>query len=248
MIDWAAPWLAPHSHLRPAFESPHWRAELTRLAHARAVRTATGDPIEFVAGDDAPEGVAYEAHIAATGRVPSRDNLHDRFNALMWIAFPRCKAALNARQAAEIARDGVRPRRGAVRDAATLIDESGLLLACDDRQVFDLLARRQWQALLVGQRARWMRDIVPVVFGHALLEKLFGPYKSITAAVVPASLGDARPETIDAAAAAFVGRADLAPALLEHLPVLGIPGWHAANEDPHFYNDVRVFRPLREAA
>lgn len=246
MIEWSAPWLAPHAALRPAFELPDWRGELTRLARERSVRGSGGHPIEFVAANDAPPGVAYEAHIAATGRVPSRDNLHDRFNALMWLAFPRLKAALNARQAVEIARLGVGDTRGAVRDAATLIDESGLLLACDDTSVFELLSHRQWHALLVERRARWGVDIVPFAFGHALLEKLAGPYKAITAAVVP--VRGTTVESIDAAAAEFVSRPDLAPRWLEHLPVLGIPGWCADNEDARFYDDERVFRPLRRAA
>jgi hypothetical protein len=29
------------------------------------------------------------------------------------------------------------------------------------------------------------------------------------------------------------------------LPVLGIPGWWPANEDPRFYGDKTVFRPGR---
>ena len=31
-----------------------------------------------------------------------------------------------------------------------------------------------------------------------------------------------------------------------HLPVLGVPGWCAANEDPAFYADVSVFRPAKK--
>ena len=248
MIDWSAPWLVPFVELRPAFESPEWRAALTRVASGRGLCTAQGRAIEFVAADDAPAGTAYEAHIAATGRVPSRDNLHDRFNALMWLAYPRTKAALNARQAAEIVRHGVGSTRGAVRDAATLIDESGVLLACDDEVVYDLLRQRDWRELLIARRSRWQRDIVPQVLGHALLEKLVGPYKAITAAVVPVVPGGGQPASIDAAAATFVRRADLAPGLLEHLPVLGIPGWCAANENPGFYDDEKIFRPLRRAA
>lgn len=27
-----------------------------------------------------------------------------------------------------------------------------------------------------------------------------------------------------------------------HLPVLGVPGWWSANEDPMFYRDASVFR------
>lgn len=248
LIDWSSPWLAPHADLRAAVESADWRTAMTAAAHANNIRTTNGLAVWFVAADDAPPGVAYEAHIAATGRVPSRDNLHDRFNALMWLAYPRTKAALNARQAAEIECHGVNATRGAVRDAATLIDESGLLLASADAAVFDLLAQRNWRTLLIERRSVWQRAIVPRVFGHALLEKLVGPYKAITAAVVPVTTGDAQAASIDAAAAAFVSRFDLAPRLLEHLPVLGIPGWCAANADPRFYDDERVFRPSRRAA
>lgn len=222
------------------------RDALTTAAHARGVRSGGDAPIRFVDGDDA--GAApYEAHIAATGRVPTRANLHDLFNAFVWLVFPRTKAALNARQAAEIAQGGVGPRRGAVRDAATLVDESGLLLAARDTRAFDLLARRQWRALLVDDRARWGRDIVPLAFGHALLEKLVAPYKAITAAVVCLPFPGAVPAAddivaFDAAAAAFVRDASLAPRALQPLPVLGIPGWWRANEEPAFYDDAAVFR------
>lgn len=249
MIDWSAPWLAPLARWRGAFEAPDWRAALTRAVRERDVRTAAGQPIEFVAADDAPPGVAYEAHIGATGRVPSRGTaeggLHDRFNALIWAAFPRTKVALNARQAQEIARRGIGATRGPVRDAATLIDESGLLLACDDPALFAALTRHDWRRALVENRARWGCEIVPLVFGHALLEKLAGPFKAITAAVVPLPLGAGTFEAIDAAAAAFVAREELAPRDLLHLPLLGIPGWWAANERPGFYDDASVFRPRR---
>ena len=45
---------------------------------------------------------------------------------------------------------------------------------------------------------------------------------------------------------------DLQPAKLatkpyEPLPVLGIPGWCAANAERVFYEDTNVFRPKREA-
>jgi hypothetical protein len=40
----------------------------------------------------------------------------------------------------------------------------------------------------------------------------------------------------------------LAPSLLAHLPVLGIPGWWAANDSPDFYADAEVFRQQRRVA
>jgi hypothetical protein len=236
-VDWSAPWLAPLVRWRTLLEAPDWRAELSETARARGVVSGRGQPVQFVGADDA-DGVPYELHIATTGRVPTRANWHDAFNALMWLAFPRTKAALNRRQADEIERRGIGAQRGAVRDAATLIDESGLLLASDDAAVFEALARHDWRRLLIDARARWGREIVPLAFGHALLEKLAGPFKAITACVVPVPLrADA-----DDAAARFVARADLAPPLLAHLPVLGIPSWWPANEDPRFYDDPKVFR------
>ncbi len=239
-IDWSAPWLAPLRDLQPWVDRVDWRAALSTVARERNVCNADGRPIEFVAADDAG-AVAYEAHIAATGRVPSRDNRHDLFNALIWLAYPCTKAALNRRQACEIARDGIRDRRGPVRDAATVIDESGVLLAAD-AETAAALAQLDWKEALIERRARWGRDLVPFVFGHALLEKLLAPYKGITAAVVSLPLTAAAPAAIDRAAAAWVSQTALSPRLLAHLPVLGIPGWWPANEEPGFYADTAVFR------
>ena len=241
-LDWSAPWLAPLARWRGLLDAADWRAALTEAARERGVRSGRGRPIAFVSADDAGR-TPYELHIAATGRVPTRHNPHDAFNALMWLAYPRAKAALNLRQADEIERLGVRGTRGRVRDAATLIDECGLLLATDDAGVFDALARHEWRLLLVDWRRRWGRDIVACAFGHALLEKLAGPFKSITACVVPVALRGDR----DADAARFIERVDLAPPLLAHLPVLGIPGWWPANEAPSFYDDAAVFRPRSPA-
>lgn len=237
-LDWSVPWLAPIVRRRALLDAADWRAALSEAARERGVVSGRGRPIVFAGGDDAGD-TPYELHIAATGRVPTRANLHDAFNALIWLAYPRAKAALNRRQADEIEARGIGGTRGPVRDAATLIDESGLLFVSDDAEVFAALARHDWRRLLVDWRERWGRDIVACAFGHALLEKLAGPFKSITACVVPVPLRGDR----DEAAARFIERADLAPPLLAHLPVLGIPGWWPANEAPSFYDDARVFRP-----
>jgi hypothetical protein len=239
-IDWQAPWLAPLRELRPLVERDDWRAALSAEARSRGIATADGRPLEFVAATDAG-AVAYETHIAATGRVPTRENAHDLFNALVWLAWPRTKAELNARQAHELARDGVSGSRGPVRDAATLIDESGLLLAAD-ASAHAALARLDWPWLFGAQRARWGRDWQAFAFGHALLDKLLAPYKGLTAAVVCLPVSAA---PVDQAAARWVRDAPLAPPLLAHLPVLGIPGWWRANEDPGFYADAAVFRVCR---
>jgi len=242
-IDWHAPWLAQLRQLRPHIERADWRTALSAEARSRGVTTARGLPIEFVAPDDAA-AAAYEAHIAATGRVPTRENAHDLFNAMTWLTFPLTKAALNARQAEELARDGVRARRGPVRDAATLIDESGLLLAATEEACAALM-RFDWDWLFDVQRARWGHDWMPFAFGHALIEKLLTPYKGLTAVVVCLPLAGATVAQIDRAAAQWVQGTALAPPLLAHLPALGVPGWWPANEAPDFYADAAVFRQRR---
>ena len=85
------------------------------------------------------------------------------------------------------------------------------------------------------------------LFGHALIEKLVHPRKDITAHVyaVPRDLA---PQDIDAWLADDLTPARLASKPFQPLPVLGVPGWWPANENPVFYDDARVFRARRAAA
>jgi hypothetical protein len=242
-VDWSQPWFGAVAGLRRFVSTPDPIVCLNRCAADRRLTTATGRTLEFVAADDAPSEHAYEAHIAATGRVPTRLNRHDLFNALVWLAFPRTKARLNALQADAIARDGVGGRRGPLRDAATLFDENGALLVTADATLPALLRERRWKAAFVDRRADW--DTVCVLaFGHALMDKLVAPYKAITAhALVVGLPADAPLAEVDAALASrFDGSFDTS-ALLP-LPVLGVPGW-GANADPIYYDDATVFRPAK---
>lgn len=243
-LDWAAPWLAPLAgHGRAVEAAPDRRAALDTLAARLEVRNDGGQPIRFVAAD-AAGAEAYEEHIARTGAVPTRDNAHDFFNALVWLAFPRTKARLNTLQAAAIARDGVGPRRGPLRDAATLIDENALLLVTRRADLIDALAAHDWRRLFVAGRPAWGTEVSAIAFGHALLEKLAAPYPGVTAHALPVRLrADAPLAAIDAAVASAL-QADLAPRRLLPLPVLGIPGW-SDNADPSCYDDASVFRPAR---
>ncbi len=249
-----APWFAAFGPDLAALQAldPAQRIDwLDARARALGLRNARGLPIRFAPADDAG-AAAYEAHIDATGRVPTRAataaSAHDLLNALVWLHFPRLKAALNARQAGEIARAGVQPVRGTARDAATLIDENGLLLASDNPAVFEALAARDWRRLFVDLRDRWHRDVRPQIVGHALLDKLARPYKAITAHVIALSGRFDSPAALDASAARWVEQPTLCARLLLPLPVLGIPGWWPANEAADFYDDAAVFRPLRRAA
>jgi hypothetical protein len=84
------------------------------------------------------------------------------------------------------------------------------------------------------------------VLGHALLDKLRAPYKSVCARtwIVRAPPADGC-AAIDAVVAASLDADALAPRALAPLPVLGLPGWWPANGEAAFYNDPSVFRPAR---
>jgi hypothetical protein len=244
VLDWSAPWfelVAPHGRARSSQRD--LRADLTAAAARLRVGNAAGAPVRFAAAD-AAGGAAYETHIARTGEVPTRDNRHDFFNALVWLALPRTKARLNSLQAEAIAAAGVAERRGPLRDAATLLDENGVLLVTEREDLVDALRRHDWHGLFVVNRGAWGTDIRPLVFGHALMEKLTAPYKGITAHALPVPLpAVAAPGAIDARVAVSLD-ATLSPGRLLPLPVLGIPGW-ADNDDVTYYDDSSVFRPAR---
>jgi hypothetical protein len=243
-VDWTAPWFAAvAAHGQEASNAPDARGVLAATAERLGIRNAAGRPIRFAAAG-AAGATAYEAHIARTGEVPTRDNAHDFFNALVWLTFPRTKARLNALQARAIAATGIGARRGPLRDAATLIDENAVLLVTRRADIVDALRRHDWPALFVECRGAWRDEVRPVVFGHALLEKLNAPYKAITAHALPVALpAEASLADVDAHVAAALESA-LTPRQLLPLPVLGIPGW-ADNDDPAYYDDTAVFRPLR---
>ena len=199
--------------------------------------------VRFVPQADLPEGVAYEQFIFDTHQVPTRNNLHDFYNGLMWLHFPQTKRRLNVLQAQELARmQGVHATRGPLRDALTLFDENVLLLQAPDA-LWQALAYKQWEQVFGTLRALWDQSRM-VQFGHATLEQLVHPFKGITAHVfrVPCGVQDWD---------SWLAQA-LQPALLEqkpyvHLPVLGIPDWWAPNSAAEFYHDTQVFRPLRKA-
>lgn len=193
--------------------------------------------LRFVDQRELPEGEAYEAFIARTACVPTRDNLHDLFNGLVWLAFPQLKRRLNELQAETIDQCGIGASRGPLRDALTLFDENAALWWADD-ELGDALAARQWTTLFVARRNDW-RHARLVLFGHALLEKLVTPRKPITAHVWRLPL-DA---TIDDFVARELQADRLAGRPWRPMPVLGVPGWWPANESADFYDDDFVFRP-----
>jgi len=219
----------------------------TRFAHqiARAsvpLTLGSGNAMKFVSQSELSTDIAYEAFIFSHKRVPTRDNLHDFFNGLCWLRFPKAKSRLNFLQAQEITSLGVRATRGPLRDGLTLFDENVLLLQASD-DLWHALQMRDWTKLFGDLRLEWQSAHI-VTFGHALLEKLVMPYKSITAHVYRiASDVDAQDDQVlDDWLASNLQPNFLATKPFLPLPVLGIPGWWPENEDASFYADTQVFR------
>jgi len=222
------PWLAGDRSLE----------KLNRHADSIQLRTESGRPVRFV--PPGPKDAYYEIKVYETGRVETRpDSLHDYFNALAWLAFPRTKARINALHAAEIPREGA--RRGPLRDLLTIFDEGGAIVHCEDAGLLSLLQGFHWRKLFWDNRDRVRSAMRISVFGHAVLEKALEPWPGITckAIVVPAHADS------DAAALAWLDRLapGASPRVLSPLPVFGFPGW--LPQDEAFYDDARYFRPLR---
>ena len=235
-IDWSRPWLAPYRAEGEAVE----RAALGGST-VGALNDAAQELARFVSQDALPPGEPYERFIFDTGSIPTRDNLHDFFNGLVWLRFPLAKRRLNVLQAAEIAQHGICGTRGPLRDALTLFDENGAVLDAPPA-LWDALIARDWHRLFVTERARW-QDARLQVFGHALMEKLVAPRKPATAHVLMAPGRTQSIASEDDAIAAVLDATYLASKPFVPLPVLGVPGWWAENDDPAFYDDSSVFRP-----
>ncbi len=210
-------------------------------AAASGIRTGSGHAIRFVPPSSSPQ--AYELKVFETGRIETRpDNLHDWFNALCWLAFPRTKARMNAMHASEIPREG--GKRGRLRDLLTIFDEGGAVVLCSDSELLSLLRAGKWKELFFQKKEKVRRAMRIAVLGHAVLEQALSPRPGITCKVVCGPF-DADADEVAAAwlaqAPAGASPRDLAP-----LPVFGYPGW-SAEQSEAWYDDGRYFRAQNPA-
>ena len=210
---------------------------LNAVSAEAALKTESGKAVRFV--PPAPGGPYYELDVFETGRVQTRPgSLHDLFNALAWLAFPRTKARLNAMHAAEFPgepRLRGAGRRGPRRDLATIFDEGGAVVVCADAALVDMLRGCRWKELFWTHRARLRAAMRCTVLGHAVMEQALEPRPGITCKVLIIPEGEPDGEAARRLPA-LASPKDLAP-----LPVFGLPGWYP--QDERFYGDARYFRP-----
>ncbi len=196
------------------------------------------------------DGLHYEQRIAQRGQIATRTrNWHDLLNALIWLRFPSLKAALNARQVAEIEKVGAKQRSRA-QCALTHFDEGGAIVLLRDPGLLHLWDAHDWHGLFWRERAAWSDGRIQVlVFGHALLEHALKPAQLLVSKTLAVSVpqnANVEDAAIHAVAAA-IRRGELLndPQELRPLPLSGIPGWHADDAAEHFYREAPCFRPLR---
>lgn len=235
-IDWQTPWFAPWAQQGEQVLQ-HWQQH-GNLPDALNAQQAV---VEFVPQAMLPSGTAYEDFIFSHAQVPTRENAHDFFNGLCWLRFPRSKRRLNQLQAQAIAREGVQTQRGPLRDALTLLDENAALLFAPET-LWQALQAKDWHTLFVQQRQAWPQAQL-VLFGHASLEKLMRPFKGITVHVLNEPLPTPMNDTeIDTRLCQCLNDDWLLTKPFNPLPVMGIPNWWTAPQNPDFYTDKSVFR------
>ena len=220
--------------------------------------THTGLSLRFVAQQTGKLAFEqqYEPRCYLAGEVQMRaNNSHDLFNALVWLTFPKIKAALNARHYHALQLAQTLPNkngRGALRDANTLLDESGVIVVTADEKLANLLRDFEWKKLFWQQREQVKTVMGFYIFGHGLYEKSIQPYVGIAgqglllqveSAFFTWSL-PAQLMHIDSALAARLATPDFCTttATLTPVPLLGIPGWCAENEREDFYENTVYFR------
>lgn len=230
------------------------------LALQPDIKTQSGMQVRFVG-----QGVGklafeaqYEPRCYLSGEVQTRENnLHDLFNALVWLAFTQSKAAINARHyraLTEVAAP-LHSQRGSVRDMATLFDESGVIVASADAELSGLLCDFKWKELFWSRRDEVSAAMGFYIFGHGLHEKAMRPYVGMTGQglVLPVESEfftwpqARRTLHLDERVAAYLGEPancrntrELTP-----VPLLGIPGWSGDNASAEYYDNRDYFRAQR---
>lgn len=240
-VDWSAPWYEPWRE-----PGRHVSQQLAAGVPLHQALNASAAPVRFVEASQLRAGEPYERYVFEHRACPTRENLHDLFNALCWIGMPRTKERLNELQARQIAQAGVGSVRGPVRDAITVFDESGAVLQAPPA-IWDALLARDWQRLFIECRPLWAGARLTIV-GHALLEQLVRPRKNLTAHVLVLAAPAGGRDELDRWVAERLAVPVLAAKPFTPLPVLGLPGWTPENERVSFYDDCEVFRPARTNA
>ena len=245
------------------FPTLHDCNALLSATHA-PVTVQSGMPLRFVPQECGKLSfeAQYEPRCYLTGEVQMRaHNLHDLFNALVWLSFPRTKAVINARHYRALTEKDIAvaagSQRGAVRDVNTLFDESGVVIAYADAGLAGLLRDFKWKELFWQLREQVRASMGFYLFGHGLYEKALQPYVGMTGQGLLIKVEQAffswplvqQLAHLDSLLADYLAAPEHCRSTrdLSPLPLLGIPGWAADNDCAAYYDNTAYFRPGRRA-
>jgi hypothetical protein len=259
------PLFAPVAAVAHHFSSfNHWPAltDYQRLLDNWPVpiETRSGKRLRIVSQDGAPD--RFEAHYAPriyhSGELQTRtENWHDFFQFLTWLVFPKTKALINSLHlplAQARFEQGEHGRRSPLENMLSLFDEGGAVIISSDESLLQLIREFQWQALFWQRRAELEAKLRCVVFGHALYEKGMAPYLGMTANCILLRVAKDffdRPQPVqiqwlDEQLTQMLACGELLqPQALAPFPILGLPGYDAANEYVEYYANTSYFRSGR---
>ena len=222
--------------------SPPALEHYNQRASALGIRTGSGLPLRFVLPDTLELG--YERRAFERGEVVTRaDNWHDAFNAEVWLEFPRSKSLLNRLHVEALAAE--QPgRRGRTRDRLTQFDECGVLITGLPEFLWQALCAHRWTEVFVAHRSLLVEKVRFHYVGHATRDALRAPFFGLCGKALWLDGEFADACALDEALNRRLASADLRNPW-PPLPLLGIPGVVADNEDPAYYDDHRQFRPAR---
>ena len=255
-----SPMFGSFQHLKKYIaKMPYW-PELSDLNHINVqqrqqIVTRSGKKICFVPAISGKQYFEqeYESKIYLTGQVQTRtENWHDFFNALVWQIFPRAKSALNQLHYQTQLRESLNKAkyRGVLRDAATHIDESGVIVVSSQKTLIQLLRNFEWKQLFWRKREAVLSSMRFFVFGHGLYEKALNPYIGMTGkgiifnvdgAFIEQTLLD-QLQSIDLLLEPFLLESLSSSSDLTPIPLLGYPGWTESNNNEAYYENKKYFR------
>lgn len=270
-IDSNQAWLAPLLPIHQAFKNSFDGGELSDWLNGYFcqqgvhIHNSHGISLHFTSQSDLPHGTAYEQFIHQTGKIPTRNNLHDWFGACIWYVFARTKALLNAKHIANFDKN-VRNR---LRDTITIFDENGaVLVVCDDdtgHAIGHSLQHFNWQGCLIDTRSQWHDPQNPkdsdkaqlFIFGHALLEQLTCPRKPLCSHTLIINMPQtffaldlpSKLTALDKRLCQILNDLlidGVTPRCFSPLPILGVPHFWQENLNADFYQDSFVFRSGRK--
>lgn len=225
------------------------------------IQVQTGHPLRFIPQAPGRMGFEsqYEPRCYLTGEVQTRpDNWHDLFNAMVWLTFPKAKAAINSRhfQALSAKAEPGNSQRGRVRDMATLLDESGVVVVSASHELSKLLQTFQWKELFWHRREQVQNEMGFYVLGHGLYEKALHPYIGMTGQGLVLHVSteffrcplQAQISYLDDRVAAYLNNPAHCASTqeLHPVPLLGVPGWATENNSEDYYSNTSYFRPGRQ--